>query len=426
MYLMKKDNLNIRGKLGIVDVLLMFLFVFNVAFVFVPELFRSRVIIGLFGVVVFFRESKSIVPIELPRLFFWIIIGLFLSICTIVVNSTMEVRFIGNSFQNILYLFGAYLLVRRLEFDFGLVLKSVVLSVFIHNILALVMFLNTGLLDFIWSFQHTGGNFEFAFGNAIEFGTRFIGVGIGSFFSGGMISCAGILLCSYLITVVKGKRFIWVFILLFLYITGIFLARIVYVGIALSLVYLVWAYFKTGKLTHLPRIIFVSVLIFIFGSIYVYSNIDTLMNISSFNHAFELVINFFTTGELSTKSTDVVRSMLIFPTELKSLIIGDGKFYDSDGSFYMSTDVGYSRLVYYFGVLGALSYFFIHIYISYLILKSNRRNKILTALVYLLFALLFIGNIKGLVDFNWLMFLFFWVVVKNKSSLFDETIPSYK
>ena len=86
--------------------------------------------------------------------------------------------------------------------------------------------------------------------------------------------------------------------------------------------------------------------------------------------AFEYAFNFFEEGSLETGSTNDLLAMWTYvPTELKTWIIGDGYFmspyltnpyyvgsFDVTWGFYMSTDVGYLRFIYYFGLIGLLTF----------------------------------------------------------------------
>ena len=79
--------------------------------------------------------------------------------------------------------------------------------------------------------------------------------------------------------------------------------------------------------------------------------------------AFEGFFNWVETGEWQTDSTSKLESMVVWPETLKTWIIGDGYFSNSrydpnylgnatDQGFYMGTDIGYLRFLFYFGVLG--------------------------------------------------------------------------
>ncbi len=79
--------------------------------------------------------------------------------------------------------------------------------------------------------------------------------------------------------------------------------------------------------------------------------------------AFEGFFNWVETGEWQTDSTSKLQSMVVWPEELRTWIIGDGYFSNSrydpnylgdatDQGFYMGTDIGYLRFLFYFGILG--------------------------------------------------------------------------
>ena len=84
-----------------------------------------------------------------------------------------------------------------------------------------------------------------------------------------------------------------------------------------------------------------------------------------FRFGFEGFFNYFETGEWETASTSTLQSMVVWPEELRTWIIGDGYFINSrydpnylgdstDKGFYMGTDVGYLRFIFYFGLAGLI------------------------------------------------------------------------
>lgn len=71
-------------------------------------------------------------------------------------------------------------------------------------------------------------------------------------------------------------------------------------------------------------------------------------------------------GEWNVSSNTALESMIVWPEELRTWIIGDGYFenqrndinYIGDATtegFYMGTDIGYLRFIFYFGVIGLLA-----------------------------------------------------------------------
>lgn len=78
--------------------------------------------------------------------------------------------------------------------------------------------------------------------------------------------------------------------------------------------------------------------------------------------AFEAFFNYYEKGTFETHSTNLLSEGLIFPDNMRAWIIGDGymasgtndPYYigPSDYGFYMNTDAGYSRFIFYFGLTG--------------------------------------------------------------------------
>ena len=91
--------------------------------------------------------------------------------------------------------------------------------------------------------------------------------------------------------------------------------------------------------------------------------------------AFEGFFNYYENGTWQVDSTDKLSNMYVFPDNLKTWIIGDGYFsspFDTDpyyigeytGGYYMGTDVGYLRFIFYFGVIGmaAMCFYIYQVY----------------------------------------------------------------
>lgn len=81
-----------------------------------------------------------------------------------------------------------------------------------------------------------------------------------------------------------------------------------------------------------------------------------------FRFAFEGFFSFFETGRFETNSTNILATMYRFPETLKTWMIGDGYFFNTSldpyytgvtyDEYYMATDVGYLRFIFYSGVVG--------------------------------------------------------------------------
>ena len=80
---------------------------------------------------------------------------------------------------------------------------------------------------------------------------------------------------------------------------------------------------------------------------------------------FEGFFNYFEKGKFTYDSNETLKSMYVWPEDIKTWVVGDGYFNNpvtvdphytgeiTEG-YYMNTDVGYLRFIYYFGVIGLL------------------------------------------------------------------------
>lgn len=173
------------------------------------------------------------------------------------------------------------------------------------------------------------------------------------------------------------KLIIYVLCFLFISVVGCMMARTTYVGIIMSIGYWVLCMiFEPDKVALTSKRL--GTIVGVLGVAVVVCVLLYNTNVNFrffFRFAFEGFFNLFESGEYSVASTDTLKSMYVFPDNLKTWIIGDGYFsnpYWSDPNYiwhgeatrgyYMGTDVGYLRFIFYFGVIGlfAFSIFLIH------------------------------------------------------------------
>jgi hypothetical protein len=95
---------------------------------------------------------------------------------------------------------------------------------------------------------------------------------------------------------------------------------------------------------------------------------------------------------------------------VKTYLIGDGRYYNNPGDpssgYYMATDVGFLRLIYYFGAIGLLVYFLFQFAVLYRAFLFNKHVPHFAAFVVLAFLYCVILNLKGFTDIFFLMILF--------------------
>lgn len=163
---------------------------------------------------------------------------------------------------------------------------------------------------------------------------------------------------------------------LFIAVVGNMIARTTIVGVGLSLVYAIILFRPTRVSSVFFRIlrnVIIILVLFIPLALYLYDNNPQFHQLSRF--AFEGFFNLAETGEWEVDSSEKLKSMIIFPDNLKTWIIGDGYFinpYYSDpyyvgyqpGGYYMGTDIGYCRFIFYFGLLGLFAFSFFLIFVA--------------------------------------------------------------
>ena len=148
-------------------------------------------------------------------------------------------------------------------------------------------------------------------------------------------------------------------------IVGNMMARTTTMGVGLSLVYWMYAWYKDkeGKRVWIWAAVIVGMTILV--SSYLYHINQNFKEDIRF--AFEGFFSLWEKGEWVVSSNDRLKNMFVFPDNTKTWLIGDGyienpyfrdPYYTGPryGGYYMGTDVGYLRFIFYFGLIG-LSFF---------------------------------------------------------------------
>ena len=191
---------------------------------------------------------------------------------------------------------------------------------------------------------------------------------------------------------------IWVYMISYAIIgvVGNMVARTTSVGIVISLLFLLvvfkpWEFSILKSSLGIWRHIVIAVLVLIPIVYVLYTTNDQFRQL--FRFAFEALFNFIEKGEWETSSTNRLQTMYVFPESWKTWIIGDGYFSNpySDpnfvgkyiGGYYMGTDVGYLRFIFYSGLAGLIAFSTFMIYASYTCMVNLSRYRVLFVLLLL-------------------------------------------
>ena len=179
-------------------------------------------------------------------------------------------------------------------------------------------------------------------------------------------------------------------------VVGNMVARTTIVGVGLSLFY-AFLTFRANRVSssffRLFRVALAVLVVVLPCCVYLYNNNLQFHELSRF--AFEGFFNYVEDGEWHVDSNERLKTMIVFPDNAKTWIIGDGYFtnpYDTDptyvgyqpGGFYMGTDIGYLRFTFYFGLIGLIAFSCFFVAVARNCIKKLPEHKMLILFILLL------------------------------------------
>lgn len=232
------------------------------------------------------------------------------------------------------------------------------------------------------------------------------------------------------------KNYMGYYILAFVIIAviGNMIARTTTVGVVLALLYLLYTseFYKLHIVPSQRKIWlwmggFTTLAVFVM--VYFYNTNDAIYKYTRF--AFEGFFSLFEKGRWEVHSNNILKGMFIFPETLKTWIIGDGYIVnpkDIDpyftgkmrGGYYMGTDVGYSRFLFYFGLTGLIAFSAV-IYKAFRICYNRFTNY--RALFVMLLLINFIVWFKVSTDI-FMVFALFLMVDKEENDAYEKRISN--
>ncbi len=203
---------------------------------------------------------------------------------------------------------------------------------------------------------------------------RLYGIGASLDVAGTRFSAALIVIMFLLVSPKYDKRWyhylLYLLAFVFISVVGNIIARTTIVGLVLALVYLGWITISNlrnliSRHLYVWRWLVLALLICIPAVVYVYKASPSFQKDMRFG--FEGFFALAEKGRWEVDSNETLRTMYVYPESTKTWIIGDGYFSnprDVDpnfvgkvtGGYYMGTDVGYLRFIFYFGVVGLVAF----------------------------------------------------------------------
>ena len=361
-----------RILLAIVSVITLSFFYFPVTFAAFPVT-NTKNLMAAFGLVVAMVEVSRKKYAFLDKDIFVIgIIALLVSLAgllAVVYNETPDYTYATYLRPFFIWFFSAYFVVAVIKKLHGKVGVEMICNYLV--LLCVLQCISVLLIDNHSGFKNWTDSTFIGLTYASEI-KRLYGLG-SSLDIGGSRFAAVLLMIGYMLTldkVTKNVKLMYMYILSFLFIlvVGSMVGRTTSVGGGIALLFMFW---KNKELLFSPKnqkflITFLFILMLgLIISIYYYNNNEGFRENVRF--AFEGFFNWRETGEWKTTSTDRWKTMIIWPDNMKTWLIGDGYFNgpsDIDPyyvgppnpGFYKWTDVGYLRFIFYFGLVGLLTF----------------------------------------------------------------------
>lgn len=211
---------------------------------------------------------------------------------------------------------------------------------------------------------------------------RLYGIGCALDVGGGRLGAILIVLAYLILFSIKRQKSKWVYMGLlgsffYILVIGNMMGRTTTVGAVIAIAYLAYSIVSDHEIQSASIRSFLSTTVWVIVvgvviCIGLYNVSPEIRKLLRFG--FEAFFNYFETGKFETNSTNMLSEGLIFPDNLKTWIIGDGymasgandPYYigPADYGFYMNTDAGYSRFIFYFGLIGLLIFmlFFVNVW----------------------------------------------------------------
>ena len=382
------------------------------------------------------NELLKIINSKYVQNFF--LITLFLTAFSVIVQVRIvgqyDFTFIIRIINTFFYLLSSYFVFSVSRWTYGTVrlhhiFRYIVYAAVVQCIISLVFFIEPSYFEKYFSLLNEDNEAYIKRITLIKY--RFIGVG--SEFFGGVIKY-GVAFLSVLLlpyfqeskkSVFSNKTFYSLSIGLIV-LGGIMTGRTFFIAIILGIIMA-----SALKAESLHKFVLNNIKIFI-GIVLAFPFLYLLLNLfvepnrmdRILGWAFEFLVDFDANDGVETSSTNRMAEMLILPDSIGTWLMGDGRFTDPSGGYYMHTDIGYIRMLFYFGL--PITLFFIYVLFRYSkILYSIKPSRVLKYFFITIFFWFIILNIKGFAFHSYyftlfLIFLTFSEGTRNKPSSFGH------
>lgn len=377
----------------------MYIFPFQFAFLSVGN---TKIYLALLGLCSFVLQLSQKRNFPLTQNLVMLILGAlgisFFSFVSIVYNDATDIAYVSYIMSMFVWLFAAFAVCKFIGRVHGYLSVKLICFYFIavcvaQNVFAL-------LNEFVPLFRNIIDMYviqeSHEYLKAVE---RMYGIGAAFDTAGTRFACALVMLSYYMVSDIRVKtKYIYAYLSLFIFIlvVGSMVARTTLAGAALAFLFLI---FKAKNFYSDVNNLYSRIVMVLFTILAVLIPIVTvLLTIPEFNKLFEFAFegfyNMASSGKWETHSTSELLDMWTkIPSDFKTWVIGDGYFVspymtnpywvgEHRWAYYMGTDVGYLRFIYYFGVIGLFSFVLFFIRCTKICVEIFPKERLLFVLLF--------------------------------------------
>lgn len=371
------------------------MFFFPITFTFLPPSINSKMLMAVLGVLFVVSDiirKKIQTDIDKSFIIILVIASIFSISCflSVVYNNTNEYSYTSYVISMLVWLGAAYAASRMIGYAHGhnsikLISNYIIALCAVQCIVALLIYSIPSLDTF---FRH----YTVIADLSSSFDSRLYGIGT-QFDVAGIRFAAALILCTamFLSNPLDDKSILlYMTSFCIIFVLGNMMSRTTTVGAIISLLYIIlksglWKLSVSRNEVNILKLLFYVLLVSIPLIVCLYKFSYDFRELMGFG--FEGFIHFMETGEWDSHSTSILQGMWnVWPQNFKTWIIGDGYFSDPNNPklYYMRTDVGYARMIFYCGLLGLSIFmsFFVYLTRNYM-----KRFKDYSSLFFLLFIL---------------------------------------
>ena len=396
---------------------------------------NTKNLLAAAGIVVFVlhfcRRKKAILNKDYLQIFALAAVFSLIVYFSVTVNGTPDMAYGKYIVSMIIWMSAAFVVCSMIHMthrriDVKLVCNYLIGVCVAQCVLALLIDQDQVFKDFVNSYIEQGQGFLDS-----KNVNRLYGIGASLDVAGSRFSAVLVAIAFLIVAHRNGKGLYLPLLIISLFViavAGNMIARTTTVGMLLALVYIFYKLTRkgseNGKLIY--WILGLSLLMIPF-LVVSYNNDPEFKKLIRFG--FEGFVSIFEKGEWYTTSNESLANMIVFPDNVKTWLIGDGYFDNPattdpyfigevKGGFYMGTDIGYLRFIFYCGAIGLITFIIYFIKVTQTCINRFAKYKVL----FLMFlAVNMLVWLKVSTDI-FLVFALFLAIPPNDNEEYDKYV----